>query len=95
MNARNAIALSAATVVVAALASFSVGYWYSSLAPYILIQFVLAGVWVFAAATLVIRWRKTTGVGVWLLVALSAPFALFYPGQIVALLLSFALQGFV
>jgi hypothetical protein len=95
MNTRKTIALCAVTVIVAALASFSAGYWYSSLGPYVPIQFVLAGVWVLAAAMLVIRWRKIARLGVWLVVVLSAPFALLYPGQIVALLLSFALEGFV
>jgi len=95
MNTRAALALSAAVLLATALASFAVGYWYSSLEQYVLIQFALAGAWLLVGAMLVVRWGATARVAACSLVALSAPFALFYPGQMAYLLLSFAIQGFV
>ena len=87
--------LATVVLIATALASFATGFRYSYLDHYMLIQFLLVGAWLFAAVLLAIYWGKTYRLAVWLLIAFSAPIALFLPGQIVALLLSFTFQGFV
>ena len=77
------------------MASFAIGFGYSKLDQYILIQFALAGSWFTTAIVLVMSWGKTAKLTVWLLAGLTAPVALFYPAQVIALLLSFTFRGFV
>ncbi|HZM34292.1 MAG TPA: hypothetical protein VFC18_07315 [Burkholderiales bacterium] len=82
-------------LIAAATGSFVVGFAYSSIDHYILVQFALAGAWLIATAMLVLLWGRTAKLAVWLLIGLSGPVALFYPAQVIALLVSFSFQGFV
>jgi len=95
MTARTSIALAAIVLIATAMASFVVGFGFSRLDQYMLVQFALALAWFTAAVVLVMSWGKTAKLTVWVLVGLTAPVALFYPAQVVALLLSFTFQGFV
>lgn len=97
MSRAQSIAVAITILVVTAAASFAVGYRYAGdLDQYELIQFALAAAWAVAAIALVLLFRGNTArLGIWLLIALSAPFALLYPGQMIALLVSFSLRGFV
>lgn len=95
MNIRTSVALTVTVLIGAAIGSFIVGFAYSSLYQYILVQLALAGAWLVAAAMLALSWGKTAKLAVWLLIGLSAPVALFYPAQVIALLVSFSFQGFV
>lgn len=95
MTTRASIGLAAIVLIAIAMASFAVGFGYSRLDDYMLVQFALAVAWFTTAVVLVMLWGKTAKLTVWLLVGLTAPVALFYPAQVVALLLSFTFQGFV
>ena len=89
------IALFLIAVVLSSLGSFLWGliFWDSSI--YSFIQFLLPSIWLAFAAALVMSWREKRRWTLWLIVAVSVLPAMYYPAQMIAMSLFFAIQGFV